>query len=100
MQPLTPQNAGDQVVITALHELEVCWTICGGVFEECLLFGGSALQLSPLRAESNDWPSGKYASPLFSSSRQSEVIRSLSAAKYVLVQSSDEACRANHKKTG
>lgn len=42
MQPAhTSEASADyQVVIMALQKLEVCWTICGGVFEECLLFGG------------------------------------------------------------
>lgn len=34
------QQADDQVVIMAVQKLEACWTICGGVFEECLWFGG------------------------------------------------------------
>lgn len=33
-------SADDQVVIMAVQKLEACWTICGGVFEECVWFGG------------------------------------------------------------
>lgn len=97
MQPADTSEcrAEDQVAIVALQKLEVCWTICGGVIEECWLFGG---QLSNSPHSEQHAMTVKYASSLFSSSRQSEVIRSLSAGKYVLVQSSDEACRPNHKK--
>lgn len=33
-------SADDQVVIMAVQKLEGCWTICGGVFEKFLWFGG------------------------------------------------------------
>lgn len=46
MQPADTSEcrAEDQVVIVALQKLVVCWTICGGVIEECLLFGGHSEQ--------------------------------------------------------
>lgn len=80
----------------AAHKLEARWTICGGFLKNACGFGGPASQLSPLVAECSDLA---LCETRVVAVHAATKCGSLSAPKYVFVQSSDEACRRAQKQS-